>query len=107
MIVDSPAPGRVAFAAPGDPALVTVSATPPPPRLMKATADGRMVLLPVPAPPDARVVAVVADESGVDGRTVGSVLLIVGLAGLVPATLFLLWLGPGRGRAAARTTTTV
>jgi hypothetical protein len=37
-----------------------------------------------------------ADVSGVDARTVGTVLLVVGLAGIVLLTLFWLWLRPGR-----------
>jgi hypothetical protein len=55
----------------------------------------RIVMAPLPAP-DARIVAVEIHDSGVDTRTVGSVLLIVGLAGVVPLTMFWLWVGPGR-----------
>lgn len=78
------------------PGAIWVTARIPPPEALR-----------VAAPPDARIVAVDTDDSGVDSSTVGSVLLIVGLAGVVPSTLFLLWLGPGRGRAAVHPTTTV
>jgi len=43
----------------------------------------------------ALVLAGDTDGSGNDTRTVGSVLLLVGLAGIVPLTLFWLWAGPG------------
>jgi hypothetical protein len=49
---------------------------------------------PVP-PTGTRIVAVDINDSGVNARAVGLVLLIVGLAGLVPLTLFWLWIGPG------------
>jgi hypothetical protein len=42
------------------------------------------------------VVAGETNGSGDDNRTLGSVLLIVGLAGIVPLTLFWLWIGRGR-----------
>jgi hypothetical protein len=54
-----------------------------------ATADGERIVA------ADRIVAVDINDSGVDTRTVGSVLLIVGLAGVVPLTMFWLWLGPG------------
>jgi hypothetical protein len=43
-----------------------------------------------------RIVAVDLNDSGVDTRTVGSVLLTVGLAGVVLSTMFWLWFGAGR-----------
>jgi hypothetical protein len=55
----------------------------------------RVVTAPLPAP-GARTVTVDTDDSGVVTRTVGSVLLTVGLAGVVPLTMFWLWVGPGR-----------
>jgi hypothetical protein len=55
----------------------------------------RVVTLPLPAPPASRIVAVDVNDSGVDTRTVGSVLLTMGLAGVVLLTLFWLWVGPG------------
>jgi len=59
--------------------------------------DGRTVVVTAPLPaPGARIVAVDINDSGVDTRTVGSVLLIVGLAGVVPLTMFWLWVGPDR-----------
>jgi hypothetical protein len=45
--------------------------------------------------PGARIVTVDINDSGVDTRTVGSVLLTVGLAGVVALTMFW-WVGPGR-----------
>jgi hypothetical protein len=111
VIVDSPSdPERLARASPADlppsAAWVTPSAVPAPAPFTLA-ADGRVIMLRLPVPPGARIVAVDADESGVDSRTIGSVLLIVGLAGAVASTLFVLWLGPVRGRAAVGTTPTV
>lgn len=67
---------------------------PPPPDLATAPGPGRTV-----APPPGTVWTVMApdiDDSGDDTHTVGSVLLIVGLAGVVPLTLFSLWVGPTR-----------
>lgn len=111
VIVASPAaPGRLALASPVDPppgALRVTLRGAPAPEALGTTVDGRVVMLPLPPAPNAPIVALDASDSGVDSRTVGSILLIVGLAGVVPSTLFLLWLGPGRGRAAVRTTTTV
>jgi hypothetical protein len=108
VIVASPsAPRRLVLASPVAPAAspwVTRRAAPPPGVF---TVDGRVVMLSVPAPPSTSIVAADTNDSRVDSRTVGSVLLIVGLAGVVPSTLFLLWLGPGRGRAGVRTPTTV
>jgi hypothetical protein len=63
-------------------------------------------IMPAPPPdPKGRVWTVVAgvvetDGSGDDSRTVGSVLLIVGLAGIVLWTPF--WLWPGLGRSSLR-----
>ena len=102
VIAASPsAPNGLAFAPAADPALAAsmrrVVAPPPVALWLK---DGRRVLLQGVPAPGPRIVAVETDDSGIDGRTVGAVLLIVGLAGLVPATLFVLWLGPRRGRSA-------
>jgi hypothetical protein len=55
----------------------------------------RVVTLRLPAPATG-IVAVDINDSGVDTRTVGSVLLTVGLAGVVLLTMFWLWFGPGR-----------
>lgn len=67
--------------------------------------DAVRIAPPPSATPEAvwTVVAPGLDDSGDDdARTVGAVLLIVGLAGVVPLTLFSLWVGPGgwprRGR---------
>jgi hypothetical protein len=116
VIVDSSSdPARLALASPVDLPSTAVWVTPVtpsdvpaparPPSAFTLAADGRVIMLRLPAPPGAQIVAADADDSGIDGRTFGSLLLIVGLAGVVPSTLFL-WLGPGRGRAAVRTTTT-
>jgi hypothetical protein len=68
--------------------------------------DGRAFVLPptreTRAVPVRPLVAVDADHSGADGRTVGAVLLVVGLAGVVISALFVLWFGPGRGRTTAK-----
>jgi hypothetical protein len=62
-----------------------------------AVTDGsRVVTLPLPASAPTRIVAVDLNDSGVVTRTVDSVLLTVGLAGLMPFTLFWFWAGPGR-----------
>jgi hypothetical protein len=84
------------------PTAVSRAAPPPPP--ISVTADGisRVVALDLPVS-DAQFVLVEPDDSGIDRRTIGSILLVVGLAGAVASTLFVLWLGPGRGR----TSTTV
>jgi hypothetical protein len=73
---------------------------PPPPR---ASPSGARILAPLPPPasfPSGTAWVVVAapldtNGSGLD-RTAGSVLLIVGLAGIVLLTLFWFWLTPGR-----------
>jgi hypothetical protein len=53
----------------------------------------RVVALALPATEP--LMAVDSDASGIDSGSVGAILLIVGLAGIVPATLFLFWHGPG------------
>ena len=111
VIVASPSdPERLALASPVDPPRGTVwvirrDIPVGPPGVLSFTPDGmsRVVRRPPPAP-GVRLVAVDTDDWRADSRTVGLVLLIVGLAGVVPSTLFLLWLGPSRGRA-VRTTT--
>lgn len=93
-------------------AVLVILASPPAP-------ERRLVLTPSPAAPERRLVlasppvvldyraqpvdfvsaridAVDENDSRVDTRTVGWVLLIVGLAGVVPLTMFWLWVGPGR-----------
>ena len=70
---------------------------PPPPGFV-ATPDGVFVVA-APGPmPDPSVIVIAEDmnDSGVDAHTVGSVLLIVGLAGTLPWMLFWLW-APARG----------
>jgi len=88
---------RIPVAAPGDlppnTALVSPFDVPRParpPGPLTLTADGRLILLHLPASP----AAAGADDSGVDSRTIGSVFLSVGLAGVAASTLFVLWLGP-------------
>jgi hypothetical protein len=66
-----------------------VLAVPPPPL---PTASGQVWV----AKADGPTITVDADGSGLDSRAVGSVLLIVGLAGIVPVALLWLWLGHGR-----------
>ncbi len=72
---------------------------PPPPNLLAARSTPgavRIVAPPGPTPgPWVTVIAEDMNDSGVDTHTVGSVLLIVGLAGSVPLTLLWLWAGPG------------
>jgi hypothetical protein len=80
-------PRAVVWAAPS-----AVRAPAPPPGAFTFDAEGRVIMLPLPAAPGDRIVA--ADESGVDSRTVGLILLIVGCAGVVGSTLFLLWVAP-------------
>jgi hypothetical protein len=70
--------------------------------LASPSGPGRLVLPPPPTGSAARVVfatPVEVNDSGAD-RTVGSVLLIVGLAGIVLWTPF--WLWPGLGRSSLR-----
>jgi hypothetical protein len=110
VIVDSSSDtGRLAVVSsldlpPGDvwvaPTAVPRAAPPP----ISLTADGisRVVAPDLPVI-DAQFVAVEPDDSGIDSHTIGSILLVVGLALVVASTLFVLWLGPGRGR----TSTTV
>jgi hypothetical protein len=98
VIVASPSgPTRLAVTAPVGPQLIraagpTVVRLPaPPPGDLSVTVDGES--LPARA---TRIVAVDINDSGVDTRTVGSVLLTVGLAGVVLLTMFWLWIVPGR-----------
>jgi hypothetical protein len=107
VILASPSvPGRLALASPvvPPPGPVAVAVPAPPPSELRATGDGVSVPAPLVISPDGmvalrapgtRIVAVDIDDSRVDTRTVGWVLLTVGLAGVVPATLFLIWVGPG------------
>jgi hypothetical protein len=108
VIVATPSdPQRLALASPVDPprAVWVTRRVVPPPGVLSFTVYGRSRVVRLPPPAPARIVAVDTDDWGVDNRTVGAVLLIVGLAGVVPSTMFLLWLGPGRGRAAVRSST--
>jgi hypothetical protein len=58
--------------------------------------DARMaVAVPLPGA-DARVLAVNVHDSDGAARTIGAVLLAVGLAGIVPLTALSLWARPGR-----------
>lgn len=78
--------------------MVIVASPSGPVRMTLASPVGpplRVVPPPLPTP-GARVFAVHVNGSGVDTRTVGSVLLIVGLSGIVLLTLFWLRVGPGR-----------
>jgi hypothetical protein len=102
VVIASPsAPERLAVASPVDPppgTILLTRRTVRPPGVMRFTVDGTSRVLTLPPPPGTRFVAVDRDDWRVDTRTVGSVLLIVGLAGVVPS-LVLLWLGQGRRRA--------
>ena len=75
----------------GRQAVVWVAALPPRERRI-AVAAPLLIRVPAPAP---RIVAVDADDSSVDTRTLGWVLLAVGLAGMVQLTMFWLWAGAG------------
>ena len=75
----------------GRQAVVWVAALPPRERRI-AVAAPLPIRVPAPAP---RIVAVDADDSGVDTRTLGWVLLAVGLAGMVQLTMLWLWAGAG------------
>jgi hypothetical protein len=97
VILAAPSAPRLAVASPVGPPLRVVLWPAPPPgaRGVVVAADMNDVLPPLP-PPGARIVAMDMNDSGVDTRTVGSVLLTVGLAGVVPLTMLWLWVGPGR-----------
>lgn len=56
----------------------------------------RVVLHPPLPPPGAQIAPGDISDSGVDTRTVGFVLLTVGVAGIVLLTLFWLWVGRAR-----------
>jgi hypothetical protein len=97
VIVAAPSgPTRLALTAldgpqlPRPPGRAVLRLAPPPPRDLIGPGD-----LIVTVPPT-RIVAVDINDSGVDTRTVGWVLLTVGIAGVVPLTMFWLWVGPGR-----------
>jgi hypothetical protein len=112
VILDSPtAPRRLTLASPTVPPGVTAVVSPDgfsriavAPRVLSVRAGGeppvvaenRYVIGPSPATPSARTVSVDLDDSGLDARILGSVLLSVGLAGVLSSTMFWLWLGPGR-----------
>jgi hypothetical protein len=88
----------VVLAAPAPPGRVTIRSLAGPPMLTFARPLGsaRTVTRVLVEPPRARAVAVDINDSRVDTRTVGSVLLIIGLAGVVPLTILWLWIGPPR-----------
>jgi hypothetical protein len=87
------ASGRLALAAQVRPPLagVWVRGPAPPPGPARAV----VVAAPLPAA-GARSVPVDIDDSAVETRTVGSVLLTLGLAGVVLSTMFWLWVEAGR-----------
>ena len=97
VILDSPSgPRRLDLPPPPD-----LTAAPSPTPGVRVLVRGGAVRI-APPPPGATpeavwtVLAPGMDDSGDDdARTVGAVLLIVGLAGLVPLTLFSVWVGPG------------
>jgi hypothetical protein len=97
IVASASTPRRLTLASPvgAPPRSVWVRVLPPPPAGTHA--------LPVPTDvvraqrfPGARTVAVDINDSSVDTRTIGSVLLTVGLVGVVPMTIFWLLVGPGR-----------
>ncbi len=98
VVLASPStPGRLTLASPGGapqptmaPHLPTVRIAPAP-IWIAPSPSGRIVAMDIN-----RIGVVDINDSGVDNRTVGSVLLTVGLAGVVPLTMFWLWIGPGR-----------
>ena len=95
----SPDGRSIAYAAP--PAGQMPVLAPPPGELtiqVDPTEQARVWISPVSTlPPTLRIVAVDVDDSGVDTRALGWVLLAVGLAGVVPLTV-LWWAGYGRRR---------
>ena len=74
----------------GRQAVVWIAAPPPGDLSIAVDAPSLPIMLPAPAP---RIVAVDINDSGGDTRTVGWVLLAVGLAGVVQLTMFWLWAG--------------
>lgn len=104
-IVASPSgPTRLELAAPVGPEVPTGPAVfrlpAPPPGVLSVAVDGESLpaglVYTLPLPPATRIVAVDSNDSGVDTRAVGWVLLAVGLAGVVPLTMLSLWVGPDR-----------
>jgi hypothetical protein len=100
----------VVVESPGTPARVAIAYVDPPPggavwiRAPALSPDGRTIVAPaptvrvvVPSPALAGRLEADVEDSGVDGRILGSVLLSVGLTGLVLSFLF--WLGFGRSPA--------
>ena len=99
LVIVAPSSGPTLLAPVGLPALVdpgptVVRLAARPPGVLNVTVDGEYLQLPLPVPPN-RIVAVDLDDSGVDTRTVGWVLLTIGVAGALPFTM-LLWAGAGR-----------
>jgi hypothetical protein len=108
VILASPStPARLTLATPAGVALPvhpTVRRPAPSPAPMRVAVDGGIwvvdrpgrpaIMLHLPPPPNQ--IAVDIDDSGDDTRAVGSILLTVGLAGIVAVTLFGLWPGSGR-----------
>ena len=96
----SPDGRTVAFLAPS-----TVRMAAPPPGDLRVRVDpiqpvpARLWISPVSTlPPAARIVAVDVNDSAVDIRTLGWVMLAVGLAGAVPLTMFWFFGRPAPGR---------
>jgi hypothetical protein len=94
----SPDGRTIAYLRPG-----VVQLPAPPPGDLSITVDGTRLpgsvwISPVNTlrEPATRIVSVDINDSGVDARSIGWVLLTVGLAGVVPLTMFSLWFGPGR-----------
>jgi hypothetical protein len=84
----------VVVAASSPPGRVTIRpAGPPMPPSARPVETARTVFWLPRREPLARIVALDLNDSGVDTRTIGLVLLIVGLAGAVPLTIFWLWIG--------------
>jgi hypothetical protein len=82
ILASASAPQRLTLASPARPPLSAVWVRP---SGAAFSPDGRTVVVTAPPPtPGARIVAVDINDSGVGARTVGSVLLIAGLAGSCP-----------------------
>jgi len=100
IVAASSSPTRLALIAPvdlsasADPGPTVIRLAAPPSGALDVTVDGQFLRLPLPLSPS-QVAAVDSDASGVDTRTVGWVLLTVGLAGVVSLTMLILWAAAG------------